>query len=131
MNRVRPIAALFPRYGLVVSWLLSVVWMAFDYWHDPGNISQHGHNSPGVFEFTIKLGLIELCILYFILNPWVKKWKMERILLAIVLSWGWTVLLMLGLMHAGGIFIIHWLWLLAVDLGLFISLLVIGATKNH
>ncbi len=121
MNKVRAIAALFPRYGLAVSWLLSVVWMSFDYLRDPENKYQYGHNSPGIFEFTIKLGLIELGILYFILNPWVKKWKMARVLLAIVLSWGWTFMLVLGLMHTGGIFLIHWLWLLTVDIVLLIG----------
>jgi hypothetical protein len=131
MNRVRAIVALFPRYGLVVSWLLSVVWMGYDYLGDPENKTLHGHNYPGIFEFTIKLGLIELCILYFILNPWIRKWKMARVLLAIVLSWGWTFLLLFGLMHAGGIFLIHWLWLLAVDIVLFIALFVIDEIQNQ
>jgi hypothetical protein len=131
MNRVRAIAALFPRYGLAVSWLLSVVWMGYDYLGDPENKTLHGYNYPGTFEFTIKLGLVELFILYFILNPWVRKWKMPRILLAIVLSWSWTFLLLFGLMHAGGIFLIHWLWLLAVDIVLFISLFVIDEIQNQ
>jgi hypothetical protein len=121
INRVRAIAALFPRYGLAVSWLLSIVWMGYDYLGDPGNNYEYGHNHPGQFELTIKLGLIELCILYFILNPWVRKWKMARVLLAIVLSCSWTFILGLGLMHAGGIFLIHWLWLLTIDIVLLIG----------
>jgi hypothetical protein len=72
VNPMQTIATLFPRYGLAVSWLLSVVWMEYDYLGDPENNTLHGHNYPGTFEFMIKLGLIELCILYFILNPWVR-----------------------------------------------------------
>jgi hypothetical protein len=67
--------------------------------------------------------LIELCILYFILNPESRKWKTARIEGAIVLSWGWTILFAVMTMHAGGIAIIHLLWLLAVDFVLFIGLL--------
>jgi hypothetical protein len=69
MNRIRAIAALFPRYGLVVLWLLSVVLMAFDYWRDPENNFQYGRNHRRDFRILIILGLIELTLLYTILNP--------------------------------------------------------------
>jgi hypothetical protein len=131
MNRVRAIAALFPRYGLAVSWLLSVVWMGYDYLRDPGNTALHGYNRPGTFELTIKLGLVELFILYFILNPWVRKWKIARVLLAIVLSWVWTIVFALMTIHAGGIAMIHLFWLLMVDVVLFIALFFIYEKQNQ
>jgi hypothetical protein len=105
--------------------------MEYDYLGDPENNTLHGHNYPGTFEFMIKLGLIELCILYFILNPWVRKWKMARVLLAIVLSWGWTIVSGVMTIHAGGIAMVHLLWLIAVDLVLLIAVFVIDEIQNQ
>jgi hypothetical protein len=124
MQRIRRIARFFECYGLGISWLLFAGWMWQNYLRDPGLVDQYGYNRPGEYWFHLKLGLIELVSLYLLLNPWMNQRVILRILTVLVLCFGWTCLFGLASMHAGGMAMIHLLWLLAVDIVLFIGLFI-------
>ena len=77
-------------------------------------LAEYGQNYPGELKFNLILGMIELGVLYFILNPGQKKFLTVRILLAIILVWLWTILFTFLTIHSGNISMIHEIWLITI-----------------
>jgi hypothetical protein len=95
--------------------------MVHDYLIDPYDPSRtgtsaYGHNHQHALAHGLGVTLVELAVVYFILRPWSYRRSWLRPLGALVLYLPWTAFSMLMTMHAGGVFILHFLWLLAVVL---------------
>jgi hypothetical protein len=76
----------------------------------------YGHNTPEILGRTVIITLIELGLLYRILRPWSFDRSIGRVVGAMVLFLPWGVLNLLISMHAGGVFLWHMVWLVAVKL---------------
>jgi hypothetical protein len=111
-------------YGLGLSWLICCWWMWQAYLRDPGTRLDYGYNRPGDYQANIVIGLVELAVLYLLLNPWYNRWVLIRIFTAFLLCFAWTFFFSIVSMHAGGIFSTHWLWLIAVNAVLFLGFFV-------
>ena len=115
--------------ALPAFWLLTAVMMARDWWNDPYDprlegTDAYGHNSEDALANGLVLTFFELAILVAILRPWSydRSWGRASIALALLLPW--TLLWMLGAMHAGGVFGLHWMWLALLVVGLTVTVLV-------
>jgi uncharacterized membrane protein YkgB len=95
------------------------MWQA--YLRDPGARLDYGYNRPGDYQANIVIGLVELAVLYLLLNPWYNRWVLVRIFMAFLLCFAWTLCFLIVSMHAGRIFSTHWFWLTAVNAVLFIG----------
>ncbi len=62
------------------------------------------------------LSAAELAVLYLFLRPWSYRRSWWRPTVALALFAPWTLFCMAASMHAGGVAILHWLWLLVVDI---------------
>jgi hypothetical protein len=108
--------------GLAVLGLAFILLMVRDYAVlDPPTLlppgePPYGHNTPGILSRTVIITLIELGLLYCILRPWSFDRSVGRVVATIVLFLPWLTLNVLISMHAGGVFIWHLLWLMAVNL---------------
>lgn len=103
-------------YGLLSLWLLAVGLMCHDYVKDPYDptltgTAAYGHNGKGALQTMLVLSVVELIVLYLILQPWSYRRSWWRPLLALVLLVPWTFLSMVASMHADGVSVLHWLWL--------------------
>jgi hypothetical protein len=108
-------------YGLGLSWLICCWWMWQAYLRAPEVRLDYGHNRPSDYIDNVIMGLVELAVLYLLLNPWYNRWIMARIFLMFLLFSVWTFLFAVVSMHAGNIFATHWFWLVMVDAALFIG----------
>lgn len=120
MRSVRPFLA---QYGLLISGLFFGLLMYRDSLIHPvvSYPASYGQNQPGELRWNLTWGVVELGGLYVILNPEWKRWMTLRMTVAILLYWSWTALFSLLTIHAGNISMIHLIWLLLVDIGLFIA----------
>ena len=112
---MRSVTRFLANYGLLFSGFFFGLWMYGDSLIYPENpLAEYGQNYPGELKFNLILGMIELGVLYFILNPGQKKFLTVRILLAIILVWLWTILFTFLTIHSGNISMIHEIWLITI-----------------
>ena len=95
--------------------------MWVDHLQDPYNpnligTEAYGHNHEGALLQGFILTVIELGILYLIVRPWSFRRSWMRIIGAMVFFFPWTFLMVFMTMHGGGIMLLHFLWLVVVDL---------------
>ena len=98
----------------------TVSWMALDWQQDPFDSTNtgtlaYGHNHDGALEMGLGLVTVELLVLLVILRPWSYNRNWERTLLALALLAPCVLTSGVLCLHAGGILIIHLLWVLGVS----------------
>lgn len=122
------IAAL-PVYWIVVVGLMTGDWVGDPYPPERPYERAYGHNHDGALVDGIALASVELAVLLAILRPWSWDRSWGRTLVALALLLPWTSLLMMMSMHAGGVIVLHTLWLmtLVVALGCVLVYTVIAA----
>jgi hypothetical protein len=111
-------------YGLVFLWLVTALLMVRDDANDPYSpdlegSARYGHNHQGALWQTLLITLVELAILYAFLRPWSYRRSWGRAVAALALFLPLAAFSMLMTMHAGGILLIHFLWLAVVMVLLF------------
>lgn len=117
-------------FGLPALCLLFVWWMYRSYYITnppldvPGAIN-YGENSPGQFQTFAWFTLAELLVTYAVLRPWsyrLTSWW--RPIAVLVLLFPWLCLIAMGAMHSSQVYGLHLLWLMLLNLILFILTLV-------
>lgn len=109
------------KFGFIFCWAIFIVLMWRDHLQDPYDPNfrgppVYGHNQEGEFLQGFIITLIELGILYMIIRPASFRRSWMRVIGAIALFFPWTLLMIFMTMHGGGILMLHFLWLLVVDL---------------
>lgn len=108
--------------GIGCLWLAFAVLMARSYFlgdpPDPGRAgtAAYGHNHAGALAEGLVMTLSEAAAIYLILRPWSYLRSWGRALGALALLAPWTVIAAILSMHAGGVVMLHLLWLLCLDL---------------
>jgi hypothetical protein len=107
------------RVGLVLLWITAAAAMVLDHVGDPHDPARegtaaYGHNAPGSLELGLIVTLVELLIVWAILRPGSYRRSWGRAVIALVLLGPWLAASLLMTMHAGGIFVIHLLWVFAL-----------------
>lgn len=108
-------------FALAALWLPFAAWMSVNALQDPYDpllegTRRYGHNHQGALRDGIVTSLVELAVVYLVLQPWKtsgRAWL--RGVVALMAFIPWTLLSAVLTMHAGGVVTIHLLWLLAVD----------------
>ncbi len=122
-----------PRFGLLRSlsliglWLATAGLMARDYAADPPDLAlvgtrAYGHNHEGALVQGLVFSAIELLALLALLRPWSYDRAWGRALVTLLLLAPWTLFSMMMTMHAGGVFVLHFLWLALVCVLVFLGL---------
>ncbi len=114
-----------------VLWLLLVALMIQDWIADPYNPGlrgtvAYGHNQEGALFHGVLWSIAELAVLYGILRPWSFRASWGRALLACLVFLPWAAVNGMALIHSGGVFFVHALWLFLVALGVLCLTLAYG-----
>jgi len=123
--------------GLPCLWLAFAVMMVRNYLGDPYDPSlegtaAYGHNQEGALLQGLGLSLSELIIVSGILRPWSYDRSWGRGIATFALLLPWTALALLSMMHSGGVFALHALWLMIVLVGVLVMTIVSAITsKTH
>ncbi len=104
--------------GLPALWVGTALGMVNDSLHDPyvatrlGTAAYH-HNQEGALLQGLGMTLVELVVLALILRPWSyrRSWGRSAVALVVILPW---TLLWAGLMHQGGVLVVHAMWLVSL-----------------
>ena len=115
--------------GLPCLWLAFAVMMIRNYLGDPYDPSlegtaAYGHNQEGALLQGLGLSLSELIILMGIFRPWSYDRSWGRGMIAVALLLPWTALGLLSMMHSGGVFALHGLWLVIILVGALVTTIV-------
>ncbi|MFO0634632.1 MAG: hypothetical protein U0168_17450 [Nannocystaceae bacterium] len=92
--------------------------MVRDWYRDPGPptvVREHGNHEGALLQGLVALA-IEFAILYAMLRPWSYRRSWARPLVASLLLGPWTLLSTMMSMHAGGVVVLHALWLWALSI---------------
>ena len=121
--------------GLPCLWLAFAVMMVRNYLGDPYDPSlegtaAYGHNQEGALLQGILFSLSELVILTGLLRPWSYNRSWGRGMVAVALLLPWTALAVVSMMHSGGVFALHALWLMVVLVGVVVLTLVSALTSK-
>jgi len=116
--------ALLPALWAATAWMMARDWASDPY--DPvlSGTARYGHNHEGALVDGLVLTLVELAVLVAILRPWSYDRSWGRSLVAVVLLAPWAFLSMVMSMHAGGIVVVHLMWILLALVGLVVVFLV-------
>ncbi len=112
-------AALVSVAGIPALWTSFALWMAQDWRADPFDPLRHGteayfHNHEAALVHGLSLTLLEATAVLLILRPWSYRRSWGRSLSAVIVVLPWTAFWGMSLMHAGGIVVIHFVWLVAL-----------------
>jgi hypothetical protein len=112
----------------LVLWAATVTLMVRDDRRDPfraalEGTARYGHNHDGALTTGIVLATLEAVVLIGILRPWSYDRSWARAAVALVLWLPWTALSMVFTMHAGGVLLIHFLWLFALLCALVVTII--------
>lgn len=96
--------------------------MVRSYLGDPPDPSRegtaaYGHNHAGALVDGLLWSASEVVILYAILRPWSYRRSWGRAAGALALLLPWTAMSMVLTMHAGGVVVLHFLWLACCCVG--------------
>jgi FtsH-binding integral membrane protein len=117
------VGTILRRFGLACVWVLVAAAMTWSWLCDPYDAvtwAEHpyGHNSEGALQLGIVVTLIELAVLYLLLQPWKRDRGAGWLVFTLVLLVPWVLFSALMVMHAGGIFAIHFVWVAVVFIAL-------------
>ena len=117
---------LIARVWPLVLFAAAVALMVHDGRGDPfdpalAGTARYGHNHEGALQQMVTFAAVELVVLYLVL--WPGSDRVWRAGVALLLFAGWTAIMLMMLMHAGGIVAVHWMWLVAVDIGLLVVMI--------
>lgn len=102
-------------------WLATAALMARSAALDPydpqrSGTSGYGHNHDGALLEGLVATAIELLVLCVILRPWsLDRTRWGRALVVCLVFTPWAITSAMLSMHAGGIFMLHFLWNLAIS----------------
>lgn len=118
----------FGHLALVMPYAAAVILAYLDYQRDPfdpslAGTAQYGHNSEGILQTFMILATVELVVALAVLRPGSYERSWGRALAACVLFTVWAAASMMLAMHGGGVLMIHLLYVLALALGCFVTLL--------
>ncbi len=126
---------------ILSAWALVFVSMMYQSYYvtDPYNPAltgtrAYGHNGEGNFKTFSIIVLIEYLILLGVLLPFsFSRFYWIRFLVLQIIFGGWFFLLVLGAMHSGGVYMIHLLAVLGINIIIFILLVasVVAETVNR
>ncbi len=116
---------------ILSAWALLFVSMMYQSYYvtDPYNpeligTAAYGHNGAGNFKTFSIIVLIEYLILLAMLLPFsFSRFYWIRFLVLQIIFGGWFFLLILGAMHSGGVYMIHLLAVLGINIIIFILLM--------
>ncbi|HEY8374888.1 MAG TPA: hypothetical protein VIK91_00310 [Nannocystis sp.] len=93
--------------------------------HDPSRTgtAAYGHNHAGAFPQLAVWALVELVVLYAVLAPGSARAGVGRAAVALGLVLPWALMSLMLTMHAGGIMVLHALWVVALSAGTLVVLL--------
>ena len=74
----------------------------------------YGHNQEGALWMGLLLLSVELLVFYRIIKPWSFDKSYERVAIAVSVFLLWAFVSLLMSMHAGGIFLLHFLWVFSL-----------------
>jgi len=102
--------------GLPVLWAVAALLMVRDSLQDPYDpnlegTARYGHNSEGALPLVLLGSLLELLVACLILRPGSSPPSWIRSRAAFVLFFPWTAVSMVLVMHTGGLYALHFLWL--------------------
>lgn len=105
--------------ALPLLWIITAIAMVVNYLGDPYSplregTAAYGHNHAGALTDGLLFSLAELILVGLILRPWSYRQSWGRAVAAWVAFVPWTLMAMMMTMHAGGVLLIHFVWLLAL-----------------
>jgi hypothetical protein len=92
----------------------------------PGDLP-NWHNRPGELSSFLGLTLIELAVILAILRPRSYAHSWRRALAAVAVVTPWLVVFVAMMIHAGGVMVLHVLWLGGLWIGIAVLAVISGA----
>lgn len=74
----------------------------------------YGHNQEGDLWMGLLLLSVELLVFYRIIKPWSFDKSYERVAIAVSVFLLWAFVSLMMCMHAGGVFMLHFLWVFSL-----------------
>src|SRR5262245_8218170 len=115
------------RYAVLLGmWLGTVLLMLQDYAGDPYDplrtgTSAYGHNSQDILGTVLPLTVGEILFALIILRPRSYRASWGRAVLAFVVLFAWGLFSLAISMHAGGVVMLHGLWVVALALACLVA----------
>lgn len=103
--------------ALIHAGTLTDYWM--QRWLEPGEVQPYPIRAVAIFAL---MSTIEIAVVMLIVRPWRWRRLWLRLLIAFALLLTWSVPFAMGAMHQSPVYGTHLLWLLLLDLSLFLAL---------
>lgn len=88
-------------------------------WLEPGEVQPYPIRAVAIFAL---MSTVEVAVVMLIVRPWRWRRLWLRLLIAFALLLTWSVPFAMGAMHQSPVYGTHLLWLLLLDLSLFLAL---------
>ncbi|WP_406232100.1 hypothetical protein ACI703_13060 [Isoptericola jiangsuensis] len=88
-------------------------------WLEPGEVQPYPIRAVAIFAL---MSTVEIALVMLIVRPWRWRRLWLRLLIAFALLLTWSVPFAMGAMHQSPVYGTHLLWLLLLDLSLFLAL---------
>jgi hypothetical protein len=88
-------------------------------WREPGDVQPYPIGAVAVFALV---STVEIAAVTWIVRPWRWRRLWLRLLIAFALLMAWSLPMAMGAMHQSPVYGMHLLWLLLLDLSLFLAL---------
>ena len=88
-------------------------------WLEPGEVQPYPIRAVAIFAL---MSTVEIAVVMLIVRPWRWRRLWLRLLIAFALLLTWSVPFAMGAMHQSPVYGTHLLWLLLLDLSLFLAL---------
>ncbi len=88
-------------------------------WLEPGEVQPYPIRAVAIFAL---MSTVEIAVVMLIVRPWRWRRLWLRLLIAFALLLTWSVPFAMGAMHQSPVYGTHLLWLLLLDLSLFLTL---------
>lgn len=93
-------------------------------WLEPGEVQPYPIRAVAIFAV---MSTVEIAVVTLIVRPWRWRRLWLRLLIAFALLLAWSVPFAMGAMHQSPVYGTHLLWLLLLDLSLFLALCVVSS----